>query len=328
MSKESINSLLNKSILITGGAGFIGSNLVDELVRIKHQKILVLDNLETGNLQNLEPHLSENKITFIKGDIRDPETCLKACKGIDIVLHQAALGSVPRSIKDPATTNEVNVNGFINILDACRINGVKRLVYASSSSVYGDDTSLPKVEEKLGDPLSPYAVSKKTNELYAKVYADLYQMEIIGLRYFNVFGPKQNPKGPYAAVIPIFIHNMLRGVDSQIFGNGQNRRDFTYIDNVVQANFLAATVQERAALNQIYNIAAGATTSVLGLFELIRKKLNSTTEAVHLPPRPGEIIDSFAAIAKARNLLGYQTSTDLELGIERTIDWYKKYEAS
>jgi UDP-N-acetylglucosamine/UDP-N-acetylgalactosamine 4-epimerase len=320
-----MSALKNKSVLVTGGAGFIGSNLVQHLVKLGCAKITVLDNLVTGSIKNIQDQINGNQIVFIEGDITDAETCLRVTQQTDIVLHQAALGSVPRSIQNPVNTHQVNVNGFLNMLEASRLNKVKRFIYASSSSVYGDDQSLPKTEEITGNPLSPYAVSKKTNELYAKVYAELYQMEIIGLRYFNVFGPGQNPEGPYAAVIPIFINNILNGKACAIFGDGSNRRDFTYVDNVVSANVLAATTDNKAAFNQVYNIAYGATKSVNSLFEQISKGLQSTALPDYLPPRVGEIKDSFANIDKAKKLLGYQPGINLDKGIELAIDWYKKY---
>jgi len=315
--------LKNKSILVTGGAGFIGSNIVDYLVKHQVKRLVVLDNLKTGLLSNIEIHMTQKKIEFIKGDITDLSTCLNATKNIDIILHQAALGSVPRSIENPIATHETNVNGFLNILEAARKNKVDRFVYASSSSVYGDNADLPKMEEKTGNPLSPYAVSKKTNELYARVYSDLYNMQIIGLRYFNVFGPKQNPDGPYAAVIPIFINNLLNNKSCSIFGDGNNRRDFTYVDNVVQANILAASTQNSKAFGNIFNIAYGSTKSVNKLFEQILNSLGSTQQAIYLPPRKGEIKDSFASIEKAKEMLGYHPKIDLDQGIELSISWYK-----
>jgi UDP-N-acetylglucosamine 4-epimerase len=313
-----------KNILITGGAGFIGSNIVDYLVSNGFSKITVLDNLETGYLQNIQAHIDNKKITFIQGSIFDAETCRKACQDVDCILHQAALGSVPRSIEKPMNTFDVNVTGFMNMLEAARANKVKRFVYASSSSVYGDDQTLPKVEEKTGNPLSPYAVSKKTNELFAKVYFELYGLEVIGLRYFNVFGPKQNPSGPYAAVIPIFINNILNSKPCTIFGDGTNRRDFTYIENVVEANILAMQVQNKEAIGGVFNIAFGATKSVNDLFSMIKTGLKSTVEASHQPPRVGEIKDSFANIDKAKNFLQYLPSVSLEKGIALSIEWYKK----
>lgn len=312
-------------ILITGGAGFIGSNIVDYLVREGYVNVTVLDNLETGYIQNIQDHIDNEKIKFIRGDITNSTTCQKACAGKEIVLHQAALGSVPRSIENPMNTFNVNVTGFMNMLEAARHNKVRRFVYASSSSVYGDDATLPKKEEKTGHPLSPYAVSKKTNELFAKVYAELYKIEIIGLRYFNVFGPKQNPTGPYAAVIPIFINNIINSNECKIFGDGNNRRDFTYIDNVVQANLLAASTTNKEALNQVYNIAFGATKSVNSLYELISSLLNAKSLPAYHPPRTGEIKDSFADISKAEKLIGYKPQVSLEKGIELSIGWYKEH---
>ncbi|HEX7415331.1 MAG TPA: SDR family oxidoreductase [Bacteroidia bacterium] len=314
---------VDKKILITGGAGFIGSNIVDYLVAMGYKFITVLDNLETGNINNIQAHIDAAKTHFIKGSICDYETCLSATQHQDIILHQAALGSVPRSIINPLATHQTNVTGFINVLEAARKNKIKRVVYASSSSVYGDDLNMPKKEDILGNPLSPYAVSKKANELYAAVFASTYQMEIIGLRYFNVFGPKQNPDGPYAAVIPIFIDKLLKNQSPTIFGDGNNTRDFTYVENVIQANLLAAFTQDKQAINQIYNIAYGATTSLNKLFELIAKNLTSDVKVIYGANRRGEIKDSFASIDKAKKLLNYKPLIDLEEGIKKTIAWYK-----
>lgn len=320
VNKESI---LTKKILITGGAGFIGSNLVDTLVSLGHPNIRVIDNLETGDIKNIQSHIDTNKIEFIQGDIRSLTDCKNATKDCDIVLHQAALGSVPRSIENPINTHITNVDGFINMLEACRKNKVSRFVYASSSSVYGDDASLPKKEEVTGNPLSPYAVSKKANELYAKVYSELYGMEIIGLRYFNVFGPKQNPNGAYAAVIPIFINHLLHQKVCTIFGDGNNKRDFTYVNNVVQANLLAASSTNRLAFNQVYNVAYGATETVSALYAIIKQKLNSSLDPIYSAPRVGEITNSFADISKIKNALGYIPEISLEEGIDRALEWYK-----
>ncbi len=313
----------NKKILIAGAAGFIGSNIINAIVSHKNRGLIALDNLETGNLQNIKEHIDSGAITFLNSDIRNIEDCLKATQDCDIVLHQAALGSVPRSIEHPLNTHSVNVTGFINILEACRQNKVERVVYASSSSVYGDDLNLPKREEVVGSPLSPYAVSKKTNELYANVFGKLYNMKIIGLRYFNVFGPNQNAAGPYAAVIPIFVNNILQSKDCLIYGDGSNRRDFTFVDNVVQANLLAAQTENTEAYGEVFNIAYGATKSINHLFEEIKTKMNVTADVKYMPPRVGEIKDSFADIGKAEKFLGYKPQVDLSEGINRTIDWYK-----
>ncbi len=314
---------LDKKILITGGAGFIGSNIIDHLVAHQYKHITVLDNLETGSLKNIQSHIDSKKITFIEGSISDYEVCLHATANQDVILHQAALGSVPRSIINPLATHKTNVTGFINILETARNNGVKRVVYASSSSVYGDHLSMPKKEDVVGNPLSPYAVSKKTNELYAAVFASTYNMEIIGLRYFNVFGPKQNPAGPYAAVIPIFIDKLLHDKAPTIYGDGNNTRDFTYIENVIQANLLAAFIKDKAATNQVYNIAYGATTSLNRLYNLIKEYLLSDIKVIYGEKRAGEIKDSYASIDKATNLLGYKPTVRLEEGIKRSIIWYK-----
>lgn len=313
----------DKRILITGGAGFIGSNIINILVQTKNRGLVVMDNLETGNLQNIKQHIDSGAITFLNSDIRNIEDCIKATEDCDIVLHQAALGSVPRSIEHPLNTHNVNVTGFINILEACRQNKVERVVYASSSSVYGDDLNLPKRENVVGSPLSPYAVSKKANELYANVFGKLYNMKIIGLRYFNVFGPNQNAAGPYAAVIPIFVNNILQNKDCLIYGDGSNRRDFTFVDNVVQANLLAAQTENTEAYGEVFNIAYGATKSINELFEEIKTKMKVTADVKYMPPRVGEIKDSFADIGKAEKLLGYKPQVDLSEGITLTIDWYK-----
>lgn len=314
----------SKKILVTGGAGFIGSNLVDFLATIKRIEIVVLDNLETGSIKNIQDHINHGKVNFIRGDIRNLEDCLEASQGCDIVFHQAALGSVPRSIEMPLEIHATNVTGFLNMLEAARKNSVSRFIYASSSSVYGDDTSLPKAEDKTGRPLSPYAVSKKTNELYAKVYSDLYNMNVIGLRYFNVFGPKQNPNGPYAAVIPIFINKLLDRKICTIYGDGNNLRDFTYVSNVVQANILAANFTKAPLENRIFNVAYGSTETINELYSKISKKISCNLIPDYKLPRVGEIKDSFADISKIRQVLGYSPEVSLIEGIEKTIDWYKK----
>lgn len=315
--------LTNITFLVTGGAGFIGANLVEFLLHFNAKKVRVLDNLSTGYKSNLEEFFNNTAFEFIDGNITNPEDCLKVTKDIDIVLHQAALGSVPRSIENPIATNEVNAGGFVNMLFAAHKNNVKRFVYASSSSVYGDDKTMPKVEEKTGNLLSPYAVSKKTNELYADVFHRTYGLEIIGLRYFNVFGPKQNINGPYAAVIPIFISNLLNNKAPNIFGNGETTRDFTFIENVIQANITAALTRNKDAINKVYNIAYGGTTSLNELYKMIAEKLDSKITPVYAPERKGDIKDSFANISKAKELLGFAPTVDLKEGVSKTVDWYK-----
>lgn len=316
--------LSNYSFLVTGGAGFIGSHLVEYLIRHGAKKVRVLDNLATGFLENLKDFEASTHFEWIEGDIRNLQDCLQACENIDIVLHQAALGSVPRSIQDPLTTNAVNIDGFINMLVAARDKQVKRFVYAASSSTYGDSKSLPKVEDKIGKPLSPYAVTKFVNELYADVFARTYQMEIIGLRYFNVFGPRQSPKGAYAAVIPLFIDALLKGNAPTINGDGEQTRDFTFVANAVQANILAALTERSEALNQVYNVAVGERTSLNQLFGILSNKLNASLKPQYGPPRAGDIRDSLANIDKASNLLGYHPHIDIKTGLEITLDWFQQ----
>ena len=319
--------LKNSKVLITGGAGFIGSNLCDSFLKAGNT-VLCLDNLSTGNKENISHLISDGNFSFFEGDIRDFKTCQKAVEGIDIVLHQAALGSVPRSINDPLTTNEVNITGFLNMLHAAKEAGVKRFVYAASSSTYGDSKVLPKVEHQIGLPLSPYAVTKYVNELYAQVYGDLFGMEIIGLRYFNVFGKRQTPDGAYAAAIPRFVEAFIRHQSPTIHGDGLQTRDFTYIENVVQMNHLAATVDKKEALNQVYNVAYGDRTTLLDLIEIIRSSLipfDSKIADVALefgPARAGDVRDSLADVSKAKTLLGYKPSYSLKAGIAEAIDWY------
>jgi len=264
----------NTSFLITGGAGFIGSHICEYLMLNKAKKVRVLDNLMTGNYANIQRWEDEPNFEYMEGDIRDSSTCVKACEGIDYISHQAALGSVPRSLKDPIRTNAINVEGFLNMLVAAKDCNVKRFVYASSSSVYGDEPNLPKIEERIGNPLSPYAVSKATNELYAKVFESSYGMEIIGLRYFNIFGPRQDPNGPYAAVIPIFIDHLKRKQSIFIDGDGEQTRDFTFVENAVQANIRAMLTQEKGATGQTYNIAFGKNYSVNHLYNQIKNGMN------------------------------------------------------
>jgi UDP-N-acetylglucosamine 4-epimerase len=319
----SINAINNKRFLVTGGAGFIGSHLVSYLVSNGAKEVRVLDNLSTGSLKNIEEYQSNSSFKFIKGDITDYDMCFKACENVDGIFHNAALGSVSRSMQDPMATNQANVSGFINILFAAKNQGVKRVVYASSSSVYGDDKSAEKQEHITGNLLSPYAVSKKTDELYADVFAKAYNMEIIGLRYFNVYGPKQNPNGAYAAVIPIFISHLLKNQTPSIFGDGSTSRDFTFINNVVYANVLAFSTSNPKAVNQVYNVAYGASTSLNQLFELVKSNLNSNLTPEYKAERKGDIKNSLANISKATSLLGYEPLINLEQGMQLTINWYK-----
>ncbi len=309
--------------LVTGAAGFIGSHLAENLLRLG-QTVIGLDNFSTGSRENVA-HLD---FRLVEGDIRSLETCREACRSVDVVLHQAALGSVPRSIDNPVATHDSNINGFLNMLLAARDAGVGRFVYASSSAVYGDDDTMPKVEEKTGRPMSPYGLSKQVNEQYASVFATCYGVESVGLRYFNVFGPRQDPDGAYPSVIPAWIGALLRGQTAYINGDGSISRDFCHVDNVVQANLLAATVEDRAALNQAYNVAHGEQTSLNELFELIRVLLAPrlphlrTARAVHRAPRRGDLPRSLADIGKAVKLLGYRPTFNIDSGLRQTLDWY------
>lgn len=308
-------------VLITGGAGFIGSNLVEFLLD-KGFFIRVIDNLATGNIDNIRPFFNHPNFEFLEGDIRDFNTCEKACHGMDAVDHQAALGSVPRSVKDPVTTNAVNIDGFLNILTAAKNEGIKRFVYASSSSVYGDEPNLPKVEDRIGKPLSPYAVTKYTNEVYADVFAKTYHMEPIGLRYFNIFGPKQDPNGEYAAVIPLFIKSLMNDTAPFINGDGEQTRDFTYVDNAVQANYLALITKNADAYNQAYNIAVGERFSINQMYDDICSHLSKNIPAIHREPRAGDIRNSLADISKAKRLLGYVPLVNFNQGLPKTISYF------
>lgn len=315
--------LKNTSVLVTGGAGFIGSHLCDYLISNSTKKVVVLDDCSTGFKSNIEHLLAKTNFQFIKGSIVDLETCLKACEGIDVVLHHAALGSVPRSIENPMATNEVNVNGFVNVLYAAKEKGVKKVIYASSSSVYGDDQTFPKTETKTGNLLSPYAVSKYTNEKYAAVFSSLYGLQTIGFRYFNVFGERQNPEGPYAAVIPKFIDSLLKNQSPNIFGTGNNTRDFTYVANVVKANLLAICTEGLPA-STVMNIACGGTISVNSIYTLIAEYLHKDNiKPTYLAERKGEIKDSFADISRSQQLIVYSPSYTVEEGIKRTTEWFK-----
>ncbi|MFK8284024.1 SDR family oxidoreductase [Capnocytophaga canis] len=321
------SELKNKKILVTGGAGFIGSNLSEKLLELGAM-VTVLDNFATGHRHNIEAFLSNENFTLIEGDIRDLETCKKACEGQDFVLHQAALGSVPRSINDPVTSNDVNVGGFLNMLVVARDAGVKRLVYAASSSTYGDSKSLPKVEDVIGKPLSPYAITKYVNELYADVFKRTYDFDTIGLRYFNVFGRRQDPKGAYAAVIPKFVIQLMNHQSPTINGDGSYSRDFTYIDNVIQMNLLAMISENENAVNQVYNTAVGDRTTIKDMAELLRKFLAeydpkiAEVEILNGPNRLGDVPHSLASIEKAQKNLGYQPTHTFAEGLKEAVDWY------
>lgn len=309
--------------LVTGGAGFIGHHLVNYLMNNNAAHVKVVDNLSTGNIKNIEQHLSKANFEFINADLIDYDICLEACKNVDFIFHQAAVGSVPRSIEDPLRTNLNNVNTQLNILWAGVQQKVKRIIYASSSSVYGDNKNKEKQEKSIGLPLSPYAVSKRVNELYSMVFSNHYDIEIIGLRYFNVFGPGQNSKGPYAAVIPLFIESLLRSSSPTIYGIGNQSRDFTYVENIVQANIKAAFTKKSQAIGEIINIGAGGNTSVNQLFEIISSKLNSEIKANYAEARKGEIKNSSASIKLAAELINYSPTVLIEEGIDKTIEYYK-----
>ncbi|ALM50794.1 Vi polysaccharide biosynthesis protein VipB/TviC [Flavobacterium psychrophilum] len=318
---------LQAKILITGGAGFIGSNLCDHFIA-KGYQVVCLDNFATGFRKNIQHQLSNPDFTLIEGDIRNMEDCRKAVEGVAYVLHQAALGSVPRSIKDPITTNDVNVGGFLNMLTASRDAGVKRFVYAASSSTYGDSESLPKVEDKIGSPLSPYAITKYVNELYAAIFSKTYGIETIGLRYFNVFGRRQDPAGAYAAVIPKFVMQFMKHESPVINGDGNYSRDFTYINNVLEMNELAMLTQEPDAINTVYNTAFGDRTTLRELVEYLKKYLSEyniaikNVDVIYGPERAGDIPHSLASIDKAKRLLNYNPQYSIKQGLEEAVDWY------
>lgn len=321
--------IAGKNVLVTGGAGFIGSNLCETLLGLE-AKVICLDNFATGHRYNLNAFKDNPNFTLIEGDIRDLETCKKACEGVEYVLHQAALGSVPRSINDPITSNEVNISGFLNMLVAARDADVKRFVYAASSSTYGDSEKLPKVEDEIGKPLSPYAITKYVNELYADIFHKAYDFDTIGLRYFNVFGRKQDPNGAYAAVIPKFVMQFMKHESPVINGDGTYSRDFTYIDNVLQMNLLAMTTDNPEAVNEVYNTAVGDRTNLVELTQLLKKYLSeydsaiASVEVKHGPNRPGDIPHSLASVEKAEKLLGYKPSHKIDDGIEEAVSWYWK----
>ena len=328
--QNNLKELSNKHVLVTGGAGFIGSNLCAYLLQ-NNVKVTCLDNLITGKLENIEELMSNANFKFINGDITNLNDCTNACKDIDIILHQAALGSVPRSIENPINTNNINISGFLNILWAAKASNIKRVVYAASSSTYGDSKKLPKIEDEIGLPLSPYAVTKYVNELYAGVFSSLYDLELIGLRYFNVFGRKQDPNGAYAAAIPKFIKAFVNYESPTIHGDGSQSRDFTYIDNVIQANVLAATTTNSNAINQVYNVACGEQSILLELLKHIQNLLTQFDERIGQvkisfgPERIGDIKHSLASIEKAKNQLNYSPSHNVNEGIEAAIQWYWDY---
>jgi UDP-N-acetylglucosamine 4-epimerase len=320
-------NISNKKILVTGGAGFIGANLCEALLE-RQNKVVCLDNFATGKRENIAGLLKNNNFTLIEGDIRNLEDCLKASQGVDYILHQAALGSVPRSIKDPITSNDVNVSGFLNILVAARDNKVKRVVYAASSSTYGDSESMPKVEDIIGKPLSPYAITKYVNELYADIFSKTYGLETIGLRYFNVFGRKQDPNGAYAAVIPKFVSQLMAGDSPVINGNGNYSRDFTYIDNVIQANLLSLVTTNEKAINTVYNVAYGDRNTLNDLMGYLKEYLSefdskiSNVDVIYGPNRPGDIPHSHASVQKAKDLLKYNPQFSLQQGLKEAVKWY------
>jgi UDP-N-acetylglucosamine/UDP-N-acetylgalactosamine 4-epimerase len=312
------------NFLVTGGAGFIGSHLVEYLLKYNAGRVRVLDNLSTGYAKNLETFTKNPAFEYVHGNIRDIDTCRDVCKGTNIIFHEAALGSVPRSIKDPIATNYSNIDGFLNMLVAAKENKVDKFIYASSSSVYGDSPKLPKVESEIGRPLSPYAATKLMNEIYADVFSKTYGMKIIGFRYFNVFGPRQNTKGAYAAVIPLFINSFINNTSPNIDGDGEQTRDFTFVSNVVEVNIKAAFVENPEAFNQVYNVAVGDRTSLNTLVQALRDISGLNISAVHRETRSGDVRDSLADISKAQKLLGYQPSIRLKEGLEITLDWFKK----
>ena len=323
MSYQEVTFPEKSMFLVTGGAGFIGSNLCEALLK-KGYQVRCLDNLSTGREENIKELLEYKDFTFVKGDICDLETCQKACDGVNYVLHQAAWGSVPRSIEMPLYYEEVNIRGTLNMMQAAREAGVRRFVYASSSSVYGDSTELPKVEGREGNLLSPYAFTKRADEEYGKLYYNLYGLETIGLRYFNVFGRRQDPDSTYAAVIPKFIRLLLQGKVPEIHGDGLQSRDFTYIENVIEAN-LKACVADKQAAGEVFNVAFGGQETILSMYQDICRELNVSVEPQFVETRKGDIKHSNANIEKARRLLSYHPEYDFKEGLHLTIDWYKEH---
>jgi UDP-N-acetylglucosamine/UDP-N-acetylgalactosamine 4-epimerase len=318
------NEISNNTFLVTGGAGFIGSHIVEFLLNNNAKKVRVLDSLITGDIKNIRSFESHSNFEFMQGDITKPADCEKACLSIDYISHQAALGSVPRSIENPLATHEANATGFLNILVAAKNNWVKRVVFASSSSVYGDLNESPKVENRIGKPLSPYAVSKLVNEQYAAIFATTYNMEIIGLRYFNIFGPRQNPNGAYAAAIPLFIQSLLNNEEVFINGDGQQSRDFTYVSNAVQANINALLTDNAEAKGKVFNIACGQSVSVNEMFELIANEISPGAKATHRGERFGDVKNSMADISLAKKYLDYEPGVLFSEGLKQTINWFKQ----
>lgn len=327
MTDYQLKILKGKQVLVTGGAGFIGSNLCETLLD-NNIHVVCLDNFSTGKRENIAPFIKLKNFKLIEGDIRNLADCKKACENTDYVLHQAALGSVPRSINDPITTNDVNVSGFLNMLVAARDAGVKRFVYAASSSTYGDHEALPKTEDVIGKPLSPYAITKYVNELYADIFHSTYNLDTIGLRYFNVFGRRQDPDGAYAAVIPKFVQQLVKHESPYINGDGSYSRDFTYIDNVVQMNLKAITTENEDSLNQVYNVAYGERTTLLELTNLLKEYLSEfdpeikNVEVKHRDNRAGDIPHSLASIDKAKKLLNYNPKYSVSEGLKEAVTWY------
>jgi UDP-N-acetylglucosamine 4-epimerase len=314
----------SNSFLITGGAGFIGGHIAEYLLKNGAAKVRVLDNLVNGFHSNLDILRQYAAFEFVEGDIRNADTCSNACEGIDYVSHQAALGSVPRSIKEPLYFNEVNVGGFANMLKAAVDRQVKQFVYASSSSVYGDEPTLPKKEERIGNCLSPYAATKKTNELYAQVFADVYGLKLMGFRYFNIFGPRQDPDGPYAAVIPLFVKGIMKRTPVYINGDGEQTRDFTFVDNAVQINIKGMLTDNPEAFKKVYNVAVGERFTVNQLYKACQEQLGSDFEPTYREPRAGDIRDSLADISLARTLLDYQPTKKFEDGLKETISYFQQ----
>ncbi len=324
MKKFHNKDISGSSFLVTGGAGFIGSHIAEYLLFHGAKKVKVLDNMVNGFESNLNILRQYPAFEFIKGDIRDASVCNDACKDIDFVSHQAALGSVPRSMKEPGYFSEVNITGFVNMLKAASDNGVKQFVYASSSSVYGDEKTLPKKEEKIGNALSPYAVTKRTNEIFASVFANAYGMKLMGFRYFNIFGPRQDPDGPYAAVIPLFVKGILKETPVYINGDGEQTRDFTFVENAVQINVLGMLTDNANAFDKAYNVAVGERFSVNDLYAACTTELQSNFKATYREPRSGDIRDSLADISLAKDLLGYQPTLRFEDGLKETIRFFQK----